>query len=105
MSIFVSCRSDTEVVQKSLERYENVTAAKIDRNKSSDLRLVAWKRIVLPGPFNWIDRPVCIQGVRLRSSLQQKEKYYDVQSKVVAAVYCWVRRPLTVMGRGEAFTA
>lgn len=42
VSIFVSCRSNVEVVQKALGRYEKLTGAKINRDKSLDLRLAAW---------------------------------------------------------------
>lgn len=61
VSIFVSCRSDIKVVQKALERYEKVMGGgKIKRNKSSGLRLGAWKWVALPGSFGWTDGPVRI---------------------------------------------
>lgn len=38
VSIFLSCSSDIEVVQKALEWYEKVTGTKINHNKSSSFR-------------------------------------------------------------------
>lgn len=50
VSNFVSCWSDTELVQKAFERSEN---AMINRNKSSGFRLDPWKGVSLPGSFSW----------------------------------------------------
>lgn len=52
MTYFLFChRREIEVVMKSLERYENVTKDKINRDESSGLSLSASKCVELPGPF------------------------------------------------------
>lgn len=43
---------------------------KINRNKSSGLRLGSWKGVALPGPFSWTDGPFRIFGVWFGPDLQ-----------------------------------
>lgn len=52
---FVSSRSDIEVVLKALDQYEKLTGTKINRDKSSGLRISDWKEVDLSGPFGWTD--------------------------------------------------
>lgn len=56
VSIFVSCRSNIEVVQKAFERYVKVTGPKID-HKPSGLRLGVWEvsrfRAISAGEYSW----------------------------------------------------
>ena len=64
ITIFVSHQSDMKDVKKVVERYEEVTGAKIYFDKSEGLQLGAWRGgIPLLGPFHWSNKPVCILGV------------------------------------------
>ncbi len=101
VSAFVSSRSDIEAVQKALDRYEKVTGAKINRDKSSGLRLGAWKGVDLPGRFGWTDGPVRILGVWFGPDLQLEKNWSEVRAKVYAAGQTWRRRMLSVKGRAE----
>ena len=102
VSAFVSSREDIEAVQKAVDRYEKVTGAKINRDKSSGLRLGAWKGVALPGPFSWTDGPVRILGVWFGPDLQLEKNWSEVKSKVEARVETWLRRRLSLKGRAEA---
>ena len=55
--------AEVEEVSKEIGRYEAVTGAKINREKSVGLRLGSWKGCALPGPFIWKDGPCKILGV------------------------------------------
>lgn len=46
----MSCRGDTELVEKALERYEGAMGVKINRNKSSGLRIRCLERRSLSNP-------------------------------------------------------
>ena len=54
---FVMSSAEMEEVSKEIGRYEAVTGAKINREKSVGLRLGSWKGCTLPGPFSWKDVP------------------------------------------------
>lgn len=69
------CRSDTEVVEKALERYEIIMGAKINRNKFSGLRLGAWKGVDILGHFSFTYEPIRILGAWLGPRLQLKKNW------------------------------
>lgn len=78
VSIFVTCRSDIEVVEKVLDRCEKVTRAKINCTKSSGLGLGAWKTVALLESVRWTDWPVRILGVGFATGIQLKKNYSEV---------------------------
>lgn len=49
----MSSGSDIVLVVKSLERYEMVTGAKINRDKSSAMGFGVWRLVDLSGSFCW----------------------------------------------------
>lgn len=49
---------------KALERYENITKAKISRDNSSGMRLSASKCLDILVPFGWRDVHVRIPGMQ-----------------------------------------
>lgn len=69
VSIFVSYRSDIEVVQKVPK------CTKRSRGPRLSLRLGAWKNIARPGTFGWTDGPVHILGVSFVPKLQLEKRY------------------------------
>ena len=53
IAVFVPHRLDIKPVKKVVKRYEDVAGAKINFNKSKDLRLGSWRDGVHPsGPFH-----------------------------------------------------
>ena len=61
--VLVTSSAEVEEVSKEIGRYEAVTGAKINREKSVSLRLGSWKGCALPGPFIWKDVPCKILSV------------------------------------------
>lgn len=72
----MSSHSDIEAVLKALDRYEKMTGAKINRDKSSGLWLGAWKGVDIPGPFGWTDGPLRILGVWFGPDLELETNWY-----------------------------
>ena len=70
VSVLVTSSAEVEEVSKEIGRYEAVTGAKINREKSVGLRLGSWKGCALPGPFIWKDGPCKILGVWFGPDLQ-----------------------------------
>ena len=63
VSVLVTSSAEEEEVSKEVGKYEAVTGAKINREKSVSLQLDSWKGCALPGPFIWKDGPCKILGV------------------------------------------
>ena len=63
VSVLATSRAEVEEVSKEIGRYEAVTGAKINREKSVGLQLGSWKGCALPGSFIWKDSPCKILGV------------------------------------------
>ena len=63
VSVLVTSSVDVDEVSKEIGRYEAVTGAKINREKSVGLRLGSWRGCNLPGPFIVKDGPCKILGV------------------------------------------
>ena len=101
VSVLVTSSAEVEEVSKEIGRYEAVTGAKINREKSVGLRLGSWKGCVLPGPFIWKDGPCKILGVWFGPDLQLEKNWSEVLNKVVAATELWLRRRLSLKGRAE----
>ena len=101
VSVLVTSSAEVEEVSKEIGRYEAVTGAKINREKSVGLRLGSWKGCVLPGPFIWKDGPCKILGVCFGPDLQLEKNWSEVLDKVVAATELWLRRRLSLKGRAE----
>lgn len=98
--IYVSCRSDIEVVRKVLERYEKLTGTKINRNKSSDLRLGAWKGSHFQDHFvELTDLCAFLEcGTGPGSSWRRISRG---TAKILEVVQTWLRKRLSVKGRAE----
>ena len=101
VSVLVTSSAEVEEVSKEIGRYEAVTGAKINRDKSVGLRLGSWKGCALPGPFIWKDGPCKILGVWFGPDLQLEKNWSEVLEKVVAATELWLRRRLSLKGRAE----
>ena len=101
VSVLVTSSAEVEEVSKEIGRYEAVTGAKINREKSVGLRLGSWKGCVLPGPLIWKDGPCKILGVWFGPDLQLEKNWSEVLDKVVAATELWLRRRLSLKGRAE----
>ena len=99
VSVLVASSAEVEEVSKEIGRYEAVTGAKINREKSVGLRLGSWKGCALPGPFIWKDGPCKILGVWFGPDLQLEKNWSEVLEKVVAATDLWLRRRLSLKGR------
>ena len=63
VSVLVMSSAEVEEVSKEIGRYEAVTGAKIDREKSVGLHLGSWKGCTLPAPFIWKDGPCKILSI------------------------------------------
>ena len=96
VSVLVTSSAEVEEVSKEIGRYEAVTGAKINREKSVGLRLGSLKGCALPGPFIWKDGPCKILGVWIGPDLQLEKNWSEVLEKVVAATELWLRRRPTV---------
>ena len=70
VSVLVTSNAEVEEVSKEIGRYEAVTGAKINREKSVGLQLGSWKGCALPGHFIWKDDPCKILGVWFGPDLQ-----------------------------------
>ena len=101
VSVLVTSSAEVEVVSKEIGKYEAVTGAKINREKSDGLRLGSWKGCALPGPFIWKDGPCQILGVWFGPDLQLEKNWSEVLEKVVAATELSLRRHLSLNGRAE----
>ena len=101
VSVLVTSSAEVEEVSKEIGRYEAVTGAKINREKSVGLRLGSWKGCALPGPFIWKDGPCKILGVWFGPDLQLEKNWSEVLNKVVAATELWLCRRLSLKGRAE----
>ena len=101
VSVLVMSSAEVEEVSKEIGRYEAVTGAKINREKSVSLRLGSWKGCALPGPFIWKDGPCKILGVWFGPDLQLEKNWSEVLEKVVTATELWLRRRLSLKDRAE----
>jgi len=101
VTIFVTSRAEAEQVSIEIGKYEMVTGARINRDKSVGLRLGAWKGCALPGPFSWTDGPCKILGVWFGPDLQLEKNWSEILEKVVATAGLWSRRRLSLKGRAE----
>jgi len=103
ITVFVSSVSEIVAVNKVLARYEKITGAKINLEKSEGLRLGAWAGSAnLPGPFRWSDGPIKILGVWFGPDLQIDKNWSEVQTKVETRIRRWFPRRLSLKGRAEA---
>ena len=75
VSALVTSSGEVEEVSKEIGRYEAVTGAKINREKSVGLRLGSLKGCALPGPFIWEDGPCKILGVWFGPDLQLEKNW------------------------------
>ena len=96
VSVLITSSAEVEEVSKEIGRYEAVTGAKINREKSVGLRLGSLK-----GPFIWKDDPCKILGVWFGPDLQLEKNWSEVLEKVVAATELWLRRRLSLKRRAE----
>ena len=101
ITVVVSSVSEIVAVKEALARYEQITGAKINLEKSKGLRLGAWTGSdKLPGPFRWSDGPIKILGVWFGPDLQVEKNWSEVQAKVEARIRRWFPRRLSLKGRG-----
>ena len=71
ITVFVSCRLDTEAVKKTISEYERIAGAKVNFYRSEGLRLGAWRGSdTLLGPFRWSDGSIRIFWVWLGPDLR-----------------------------------
>ena len=77
-------------VSMLVTRYEAVTGAKVNREKSVGLQLGSWKGCALSVPFIWRDGPCKILGVWFGPNLQLEKNWSEVLGKVVAATELWL---------------
>ena len=104
ITVFVSRRLDIKAVKKAVGEYERIARAKVNFDKSEDLRLGAWRGSdTLPGTFRCSDGPVCILEVWFGPDLQRQRNRSDVEAKVNAQVRIWLLRALSLKGRVEAY--
>lgn len=96
VSTFVSCHKYIEVLQRTTEQHEKLMEAKINRNKSYSLRLIAWKYVALLGPFRWTDDPDSIFGVWFEPDLHLEKNCSDLQRNVGVAIWTWLRTRLSL---------
>ena len=101
VSVFVTSCAEVEEVSKEIGRYEAVTGAKINCEKSVGFRLGSWKGCTLPDSFIWKDGPCKILGVWFGPDLQLEKNWSEVLEKVVAATELWLRWRLSLKGRAE----
>ena len=103
VSVLVTSSAEVEEVSKEIGRYEAVTGAKINREKSVGLRLGSWKGWALPGPFIWKDGPRKILGFWFGPDLHLEKNWSEVLEKVVTATELWLRRQLSLEGQAEVY--
>ena len=71
ITVFVSRWLDIEAVKEVVVEYERMAGAKVNFDKSEDLRLGAWTGSnTLPRPFRWSDGPIRILGCGFGPDLQ-----------------------------------
>ena len=103
VTVFVSRGEDIVAVKEALARYEFVTGAKINCEKSEGVRLGLWRSASpLPGPFSLGNGPIKILGVWFGPDLQIEKNWSEVQTKVETRIREWFRRRLSLKGRAEA---
>ena len=101
VSVLVTSSGHVVEVSKEIGRYEVVTGAKINREKSVGLQLGLWKGCALSGPFSWKDGPCKILGICFSPNLQLEKNLSEVLEKVVPATELWLRRQLSLKGWAE----
>ena len=75
-------------LSKEIGRYEAVTGAKINREKSVGLRLGLWKGCALPGPFIWSDSSCKILGVWFGPDFQLEKNWSEVlENKIIVIIF------------------
>ena len=98
VSMLVTSNVEVVEVSKEIGRYEVVTGAKINHEKSVSLRLAWWKGCVLLGHFSETDRPSKILSIRFSPDLQLEKKWSEALEKVVAMTALWLQRRLSLKG-------
>ena len=88
-------------MSKEIRRYEAVTGAKINREKSISLQLGSWKGCALLGLFICEYSPCKILCIWFGPDLQLEKNWSEVLEKVVAAMELWLHRRLSLKGRAE----
>ena len=86
VTIFVSSRDDIIVVTEELARYERISRAKANLEKSEGLQVEAWKATFLSDFIRRSDGPVCIFGVWFVLDLQLERYCLEVEAKVAVQV-------------------
>ena len=79
VSVLVTSSAEMEELSKEIRKYEAMTGAKINREKSISLRLGLWKGCALPCPFILRDGQCKILGVWFGHDLQLEkigQKYW-----------------------------
>ena len=78
VTVLVTSNAEISVVGAEIRLYETVTGAKINCDKSSGLRIGAWRGMPLQGPFSWSDGPCKILGVWFGPDLQLEKNWSEV---------------------------
>ena len=104
VTAYVSSIKDIEVVAETVDHFNRVTGAQINREKSHGLLLGKWRGggVPLPSSFNWTDGPIKILGIWVGPDLQHDKNWLEVLAKVKAACRGWLNRRLSLRGRAEA---
>lgn len=84
VSIFLLCRKEIEVMQKSPERYEKFM---VPRLSLTILPLAAWKGVAFTGLFRWTDGRVRILRVWFGPDTQLEKNCSELLVKVGAPVW------------------
>ena len=98
ITVFVSRRLDIKALKKVVGEFERIAGAKVNFDKSEDLRLGVWRG------SDTLTGPVRVLGVWFRPDLQLERNWSEVQTKVNAQVEIWLSRRLSLKGRAEACT-
>ena len=101
VTVLVTSNAEISVVGAEIRLYETVTGAKINCDKSSGLRIGAWRGMPLQGPFSWSDGPCKILGVWFGPDLQLEKNWSEVLKAVRSAAALWISRNLSLKGRAE----
>ena len=104
VTAYVSSIKDIEVVAETVDHFNRVTGAQINREKSHGLLLGKWRGggVPLPSSFNWTDGPIKILGIWVGPDIQHNRNWAEVLHKVKAASRGWLKRKLSLRGRAEA---
>ena len=87
----------------AIAKYERISGAKINFEKSEGLRLGPWRGDVsLPESFRWSDEPVCNLRVWFGQSLQLSQ--IGQKYRLNGQVGTWLRRSLSLKGEVEVCT-